>query len=113
MLALPWPLPIVARQASTSRTATCWSWGLQLFTCSRWQRHIAMHRISDAWAGHAKSSPLSRAAGTRPFLGSRRWWQQLAVRAALHADGLPTPERRILQDRWVDAAYRPHALQDQ
>src|SRR5229473_8224012 len=34
--------------------------------------------------------------------------QRLAVRAALHAHGLPAAKRGVLQHRRVDAAYRPH-----
>src|SRR5437016_2575358 len=37
----------------------------------------------------------------------------LAVRTAIHADRLPATQRGVLQYRRVDAAYRPHALQDQ
>src|SRR5664279_5010991 len=35
----------------------------------------------------------------------------LTVRAAVHADRLPAPQRGVLQHRRVDAAYRPHARQ--
>src|ERR1700730_7241225 len=37
----------------------------------------------------------------------------LTIGAAFHADRLPAPEGGRLQHRRVDAAYRPHALQDQ
>src|SRR6266436_5314112 len=33
------------------------------------------------------------------------------VRAAVHADRLPAPQRGVLQHRRIDAAYRPHAGQ--
>ena len=100
-------------RANASRRVMSSSLILSLFSCSR--RSPPVNSALDSSGTEGFTTVFLRLAGAdrSPLRPKTLLMPSLAVRTAIHADRLPATERGVLQHRRIDAAYRPHARQDQ